>query len=829
MRAYIKKEIFQSINMLKDACQKLKLMQCGESNELLEQCQQLALSIGNQIEQSEQSDFVTVHYLEELCEILYKLYVCKNKNKYNQIIKEISASLKKIERSVKTDIENSPYEIVFMPYKASMWDALDSIYQAAVQDKHCHVTVLPVPYYSMNQKDGQVETHYEGDQFPGDILVTDFRTYSLETMHPDVIFIHNPYDQCNYVAQLSQQYFSTNLVRYTKYLIYIPYFITMGDSVKEQYCIMPAVQNAWRTFVQSEAVRKCYLKYGADPERIVAMGSPKFDMVLKMQKNPPELPKEWREVLEGRKVFFLNTHLTPIINKAENVLNKLRQVFRLFGQQNDVALLWRPHPLSIETLKSMNPKMLEQYLELVEEFKTLQNGVYDDTPDVHRAIAVSDVYIGDWSSLVAMYGITGKPVYLFHMEANNIFASEEKSAYRFGCGVILDGVLWAPSENSNALCKVNLETNTAEYVTSFKQEDRLGIECYHRAIFFEDRIYFIPLCAKYFAVYHLRTSEITYINFEGYVNNVAAKFSEAIQYKSYLYLFPAKMPHVVRLNMQNEEIDYFPECVTDLEQVTGLPFENNPLFLGGMEDRGIAWITSQQINCLIEYHMEDNKYYKHFIGEKKTAFKDVASDGERFYILNMDDEVLVWTSETNESEVIWKPSDTKLDCQFMRIICLEGCLWLMPGKGNEVVCINLKEKKNRVIEISKEYTSLNNEKCKAYTYVVQDNKIILCPAYAKEILEIDCSHCSIRAKKIELGSRFYNEWMEDLIPSPENPCVYDCLYDENLIPLQYFINLILSGGKTYSKERAQCFQQMQCNVDGKCGQMIWQTVRRKLG
>ena len=68
----------------------------------------------------------------------------------------------------------------------------------------------------------------------------------------------------------------------------------------------------------------------------------------------------------------------------------------------------------------------------------------------------------------------------------------------------------------------------------------------------QDKIFFIPLCAKYIAVYHLRQSEITYIPFEGHVN--LGKFSEAVRYKKYLYLFPAKMSHIVRLNMQTEEI-----------------------------------------------------------------------------------------------------------------------------------------------------------------------------------------------------------------------------------------------------------------------------------
>jgi len=58
----------------------------------------------------------------------------------------------------------------------------------------------------------------------------------------------------------------------------------------------------------------------------------------------------------------------------------------------------------------MRPQFLEEYEKIVSEFSRQGFGIYDDTPDVHRAIAVSDAYYGDPSSLVALFERTGKPV-----------------------------------------------------------------------------------------------------------------------------------------------------------------------------------------------------------------------------------------------------------------------------------------------------------------------------------------------------------------------------------------------------------------------------------
>ena len=37
-------------------------------------------------------------------------------------------------------------------------------------------------------------------------------------------------------------------------------------------------------------------------------------------------------------------------------------------------------------------------------------GIYDDTADLERAIALSDAYYGDWSSVVQLCQKAGKPV-----------------------------------------------------------------------------------------------------------------------------------------------------------------------------------------------------------------------------------------------------------------------------------------------------------------------------------------------------------------------------------------------------------------------------------
>ena len=54
------------------------------------------------------------------------------------------------------------------------------------------------------------------------------------------------------------------------------------------------------------------------------------------------------------------------------------------------------------TLKSMRPKLWEEYKEIVDTYRAEGWGIYDDTADMDRAISLSDAYYGDKSSIMQL-------------------------------------------------------------------------------------------------------------------------------------------------------------------------------------------------------------------------------------------------------------------------------------------------------------------------------------------------------------------------------------------------------------------------------------------
>ena len=89
----------------------------------------------------------------------------------------------------------------------------------------------------------------------------------------------------------------------------------------------------------------------------------------------------------------------------------MKWVFSFFENRKDeVALLWRPHPLIESTLLSMRPRLYREYKILKEKYIKDNWGIYDDSADLDRAIILCDGYYGDQSSVVPLCQKAGKKV-----------------------------------------------------------------------------------------------------------------------------------------------------------------------------------------------------------------------------------------------------------------------------------------------------------------------------------------------------------------------------------------------------------------------------------
>lgn len=406
---------------------------------LLADLQDAAIQMGEFIEKVEGEECVTVRHLENFCDEIANIYNSLNETTENKAYKLLHRALLKIENSINNDIR-AVKEVVFLPYKAAMWDSLESIWKAANEDENCNAVVIPIPYFERNPDFTLGKQHYEGAKFPEYVPITDWRKYNLKEQRPDEIYIHNPYDNCNMVTCILPDFFSEKLCTYTDMLIYVPYFVLNetdpndkeGVSKIEHFITTPGVLNAHRVIVQSEKMRQIYINVLMEftgyrdkkywQEKVLGTGSPKFDKVVNTKKEELDVPVDWLKIIQKadgsrKKIIFYNTGLSAFLKNSDRYFDKMRDTFRIFKNNiEEVALLWRPHPLMESTVKSMRNELYAEYVDIVNEYKAANWGIYDDTADLDRAIAVSDAYYGDWSSVVQLCEKVNKPIMIQNIE-----------------------------------------------------------------------------------------------------------------------------------------------------------------------------------------------------------------------------------------------------------------------------------------------------------------------------------------------------------------------------------------------------------------------------
>lgn len=435
MRKAQKQELLDCIKSLQQAHEEIKgaLQQnnLATVQTMLTECQEFAVSIGTAIEKLESAGHVSISYVEEYCELLFHVYeqLSTPPISQNSIYKVIKKQLIKIENSVKNDIREKK-EIVFLPYKAAMWDSLESVWLAAKEDKNCDAYVVAIPYYERNRDQSFGLMHYEGNEYPKEVPIIDWQKYRFEERKPDIVYIQNPYDDWNLVTCVHPRFFSREIKKYTNMLVYIPYFVGTNDHVDDYFCTTPGVINADKVIVQSEKVKKIYMEtirqfeqeqhckglFGNLEQKILPLGSPKLDRVQRISQSANvDLPMEWKLKIyqtDGvkKKVILYNTTINALLKYSVSYMNKLRRVLEIFKQEKKFVLLWRPHPLLESTIKSMRPELYRDYMSIKETYIREDWGIYDETADIERAIVISDAYYGDNSSVVELYRATGKPI-----------------------------------------------------------------------------------------------------------------------------------------------------------------------------------------------------------------------------------------------------------------------------------------------------------------------------------------------------------------------------------------------------------------------------------
>ena len=248
--------------------------------------QETAISLGTAIEQKKRKGKESVSILERYCEALYEAYLTLQEGLSGDASGEIAADqlameqlatdqlikagncLKDLKEVLERDCKR---QVVFLLHSAKHFASLRPLIDALREREDTEVKLMPIPYFDRLGDGSLSEMHYEGENFPKEYPITDYRSYNFAVELPDCIVTNSPYDGFNPVWSVDPFFYSEKLKQYTNKLVYIPWFVT--DEIDPEnpedgkafynmryYVTVPGIFHADYTIVQSEGMREAYLE-----------------------------------------------------------------------------------------------------------------------------------------------------------------------------------------------------------------------------------------------------------------------------------------------------------------------------------------------------------------------------------------------------------------------------------------------------------------------------------------------------------------------------------------------------------------------------------------
>ena len=122
----------------------------------------------------------------------------------------------------------------------------------------------------------------------------------------------------------------------------------------EHFCTVPGVIYADVVVVQSENIRQIYIneltkRIGEESrkyweEKILGLGSPKFDKIISAYQEKWDIPEDWLKIIKKsdgtwKKIFLYNISVGALLKYKEKMLKKIKEVLQIFRENREEITL----------------------------------------------------------------------------------------------------------------------------------------------------------------------------------------------------------------------------------------------------------------------------------------------------------------------------------------------------------------------------------------------------------------------------------------------------------------------------------------------------------
>ncbi len=357
---------------------------------------------------------------------IIKKYKEKLNSKFDKVQNEIlQLSHENLDLRLKLKkLSGEKINVLFVCHRPAVWGSQKSIYEAMKKDSAFNVKIVTIPNKKQLPKIGLCHEIFESegaeDFWQGEDVIQGYDYDSdewldLRSLKPDYIFFQRPYN-----IEFSINYKSWEVTKYAR-ICYVEYGYNTNKEIALE-CIPPDfIKDVSLFFLQNNTENEWYKERFKEINntftRTYVTGFPRFDSLEKYQNAESKL---WKNVHNNRfRLIWTPRWATEegnchFFNYKDKFLDYCKE------NENSIDFIFRPHPQmfsNFQVTKEMSAAEIEKYKAL---YSSSKNMTLDTSKEYLDSFYSSDCLIADYTSLIAEYFLTGKPI---------IYCYNEKALY----------------------------------------------------------------------------------------------------------------------------------------------------------------------------------------------------------------------------------------------------------------------------------------------------------------------------------------------------------------------------------------------------------------
>lgn len=310
-------------------------------------------------------------------------------------------------------------KVVFYSQMSTLWTNDEEIYRNMLQDERFEVYILAFPesdYTNIDFQPEHMQFHayqYHVEKGHQNVInaYENGEWFDLRSLQPDYVFFERPYNE-----YIPEAYRIKNVVKYAR-TCYFPYAYVMMESLFEDTLNVDFFRYLHIFFADSYVSehfhkKRMKLSHALGLRKTVLTNHPVFLNVL----NAKHMPNPFWDNEPQTRVIWAPRWTIDSQLGGSNFLNYKDQIVTFFMNHKEMSLVFRPHPLTFMNFIAKGWMTKEDADSYLAQFHNNSNLHYDDTAEFFSTFWASDVFVGDISSVIPYYFITGKPLIYCHTQ-----------------------------------------------------------------------------------------------------------------------------------------------------------------------------------------------------------------------------------------------------------------------------------------------------------------------------------------------------------------------------------------------------------------------------